>query len=214
MARDAAELRRRMVERQIAARGVRDPAVLGAMRAVPRHEFAAGHSLEAAYDDTPLPVGEGQTISQPYIVAVMTEAMEPGPGDRVLELGCGTGYQAAVLAEIVDRVHTIEYFPSLAETARARLERLGYRNVEVRIGSGWGGWPEAAPFDAAIVTFAAPEVPRAVVEQLRIGGRLVLPLGDARDLQELMAYRKREDGTLDARALGAVRFVPLQGERD
>lgn len=199
-----------MVARQIEARGVRDPLVLAAMRSVPRHEFVPPVSRAAAYGDHPLPIGEGQTISQPYIVALMTEALRPASGDRVLELGAGSGYQAAVLAAIVDSVFTIEFFPSLAAEAAARLQRLGYANVKVRAGDGWHGWPERAPFDAAIVTFATPEVPPALIDQLKPGGRLCLPLGSPGGHQELMLYVKRADGTLDQTCLAAVRFVPVQ----
>ena len=209
---DHAEQRRRMVERQIVARGVRDPDVLRAMREVPRHEFVPHGLRDAAHDDGPLPIGEGQTISQPYIVALMTEALDVAATDRVLELGTGSGYQAAVLAAIADSVYTIEYIPSLARAAARRLASLGYDNVLVRAGDGWRGWPERAPFDAAIITFATPEVPRAVVEQLVTGGRLCVPVGEAHGVQELMLYTKRDDGSLARRSLGAVRFVPVLGE--
>jgi protein-L-isoaspartate(D-aspartate) O-methyltransferase len=212
VAKDYAEERRRMVERQIAARGVRDPAVLEAMRSVPRHEFVPPSLRGSAHDDGPLPIGEGQTISQPYIVALMTEALQVGPADRVLELGTGSGYQAAVLAAIVDSVYTIEYLSGLARSAAERLARLGYGNVVVRAGDGWQGWPEHAPFDAAIITFAAPEVPPALVEQIVVGGRICIPLGDAHGVQELMVYTKDEKGRLSGRSLCAVRFVPVLGE--
>jgi len=207
-----AKQRRLMVERQIAARGIRDPVVLEAMEYVPRHEFVPDELEKSAYADHPLPIGEGQTISQPYIVALMTESMAVGPGDRVLELGTGSGYQAAVLAAIVDTVYTIEYFPSLAAEAERTFQRLGFDNILVRAGDGWAGWPEHAPFDAAIVTFAAPKVPEAVVEQLKVGGRLCIPLGEAHGTQMLMLYTKRADGSLDPRSLCAVRFVPVLGE--
>jgi len=212
VARDYAEQRRRMVERQIAARGVRDPAVLEAMRNVPRHEFVPPSLRGSAHDDGPLPIGEGQTISQPYIVALMTEALRVGPADRVLELGTGSGYQAAVLATIVDSVFTIEYLPGLARAAAELLARLGYDNVVVRAGDGWQGWPERAPFDAALVTFATPEVPPALVEQLVVGGRLCVPLGESHGVQELMLYTKDEKGRLSGRSLCPVRFVPVLGE--
>jgi len=209
---DHAQERHRMVERQIKARGIRDPAVLAAMAAVPRHEFVPPGLLHAAYADHPLPIGEGQTISQPYIVALMTEALGLRDTDRVLELGTGSGYQAAVLAALADTVYTIEYFPSLAENARQVFERLGLANIVVQAGDGWAGWPEHAPFDAAMVTFAAPEVPERVVEQLKVGGRLCIPLGEAHEVQMLMLYTKRADGGLAAESLGAVRFVPVLGE--
>jgi protein-L-isoaspartate(D-aspartate) O-methyltransferase len=209
---ERAEERNRMVERQIAARHIRDEAVLRAMRTVPRHEFVPRALAGSAYDDSPLPIGQGQTISQPYIVALMTEAIRPGPQDRVLELGTGSGYQAAVLATIVDSVFTIEYHADLARQAEATLRRLGYDNVLVRSGDGWHGWPERAPFAAAILTFATPRIPPDVAAQLVVGGRLCLPLGEANGVQELMLYTKREDGTLQGHSLGAVRFVPVLGE--
>jgi protein-L-isoaspartate(D-aspartate) O-methyltransferase len=208
---DYTAARRHMVARQIESRGVNDPAVLAAMTSVPRHEFVPEELRASAYDDNPLPIGEGQTISQPYIVALMTEALHPSPTDRVLELGTGSGYQAAVLAAIVDSVYTIEYFPGLAGAARQRLEQLGYDNVVVKAGDGWLGWPERAPFDAAIVTFATPSVPDALVAQLKTGGRLCIPLGEAHAIQELMLYIKQADGTLKGHSLCAVRFVPVQG---
>ena len=209
---DHARDRHRMVESQIRARGIRDPEVLAAMEAVPRHEFVPHDLRHAAYADHPLPIGEGQTISQPYIVALMTEALDLSPGDRVLELGTGSGYQAAVLAAMVDTVYTIEYFTSLAERARATFERLAYENILVKAGDGWGGWPEHAPFDAAIITFAAPSPPPALVEQLKVGGRLCIPVGPPEGSQNLVLYTKRDDGSLAARSLCAVRFVPVLGE--
>jgi protein-L-isoaspartate(D-aspartate) O-methyltransferase len=202
-----------MVQRQIQARGVTDPAVLEAMQSVPRHEFVPAELRDSAYADHPLPIGEGQTISQPYIVALMTESLRLGPTDRVLELGTGSGYQAAVLAAIVDSVFTIEYFPSLAQQAVERLNRLGYGNVRVKAGDGWGGWPEHAPYQGIIVTFAAPDVPEAAVQQLTVGGRLCIPLGEAHAVQELMVYTKQTDGSLAGQSLGAVRFVPVLGDR-
>jgi protein-L-isoaspartate(D-aspartate) O-methyltransferase len=204
--------RRLMVDRQIRSRGIHDGAVLEAMATVPRHEFVPQGARGAAYGDHPLSIGEGQTISQPYIVALMTAALRVGPGDRVLELGTGSGYQAAVLAAIVDTVFTIEYEPVLARRSAETLARLGYDNVVVRHGDGWRGWPEHAPFDAAIVTFAAPEVPPALIEQLEPGGRLCIPEGEARGVQKLMLYTKMEDGSLHRQNLCAVRFVPVQGE--
>ena len=209
---DYAKERQKMVDRQIKARGVRDSDVLTAMVSVPRHEFVPSDLQHAAYADHPLPIGEGQTISQPYIVALMTEALQVTAGDRVLELGTGSGYQAAVLATIVDTVYTIEYFSSLAERAQVTFERLGYENILVRAGDGWGGWPVHAPFDGIIVTFATPKPPPALVEQLKVGGRLCIPLGPPHGTQTLMLYTKQEDGTLTSRSLGAVRFVPVLGE--
>ncbi len=208
-----AAARQRMVEQQIASRGVRDPSVLAAMERVPRHEFVPAALRPEAHADHPLPIGEGQTISQPYIVALMTEALALLPESRVLELGTGSGYQAAILAVLADEVFTVEFSPSLAREAVDRLRRLGYDNVTVKAGDGWNGWPEHAPYDAIIVTFASPRVPPALGAQLRAGGRLCLPLGQPDGLQELMLYHKRDDGTLSAEDLGGVRFVPVQRAR-
>ena len=201
-----------MVDRQIAARGVRDQRVLEAMRDVPRHEFVPAAVRDAAYQDRPLPIGEGQTISQPYIVALMTEALQLRGGEKVLELGTGSGYQAAILAAIADTVCTIEYFAPLAAEAREVFDRLGYDRIISRAGDGWDGWPEYAPFDAAMVTFAAPQVPPALVTQLRSGGRICIPVGQAPGIQRLMVYTKRPDGSLAEEFLCDVRFVPVQGE--
>ncbi|HPW17753.1 MAG TPA: protein-L-isoaspartate(D-aspartate) O-methyltransferase [Candidatus Aminicenantes bacterium] len=203
--------RKRMVETQIAARGVRDPRVLGAMAAVPRHLFVPAGSADQAYEDHPLPIGEGQTISQPYIVAFMTERLALGPGDKVLEVGTGSGYQAAVLARIAAEIYTVEIHDGLARRAAALLERLGVRNVRVRAGDGFFGWPEAAPFDAVMVTAAAPEVPPALFAQLKEGGRLILPLGDPRGFQVLTVVAKR-GGKPVSKAVLDVRFVPMTGE--
>ena len=201
--------RARMVEEQIAARGVRDPAVLAAMREVPRHLFVRPADIIRAYDDRPLPIGHGQTISQPYIVALMTELARPRPGDVSLEVGTGSGYQAAVLSRIVRRVHTIELLEPLATTAKRRLADLGYRNVTVRAGDGYVGWPEAAPFDIILVTAAAPDIPPPLVQQLKTGGRMVIPVGTPGDVQELRVIEKKADGSLDIRSVIPVRFVPL-----
>lgn len=206
------ERRLEMVTQQIAARGIRDERVLAAMRSVPRHEFVPAAQRDAAYRDHPLPIGHGQTISQPYIVALMTESLRLRGGEKVLELGTGSGYQAAVLAALADTVCTIEYFAPLAAQARRTFTRLGYDRIIARAGDGWQGWPEHAPFDAAMVTFAAPQVPPALVAQLRTGGRLCIPLGRAHGVQRLMVYTKQEDGTLHEEFLCAVRFVPVQGE--
>jgi protein-L-isoaspartate(D-aspartate) O-methyltransferase len=202
--------RERMVRDQVAARGVRDPAVLHALRAVPREAFLPPELEEFAYDDTPLPIAAGQTISQPYIVALMAEALALGPGDRVLEVGTGSGYAAAVLGRMAREVFTIERHADLAETAAARLRRLGFANVHVRAGDGTLGWPEAAPFDAIVVAAGGPRVPPALVEQLAPGGRLVIPVGEARE-QRLVRLVKRPDGTCAREELGGVRFVPLIG---
>ncbi|MDX1675401.1 MAG: protein-L-isoaspartate(D-aspartate) O-methyltransferase, partial [Longimicrobiales bacterium] len=206
---DHPELRRAMVERQVEARGVTDTAVLRAMRSVPRHRFVPEAPPRLAYSDRPLPIGHGQTISQPYIVAFMAAAAEIEPGDRVLEIGTGSGYGAAVLAELADEVYTIEIVPELAERARSVLDRTGYDDVRVRTGNGWLGWPEHAPYDAVVVTAAPDEVPGALVEQLAMGGMLVVPVGTA--FQELRVLRKTPDGLREEASL-PVRFVPMVEE--
>jgi protein-L-isoaspartate(D-aspartate) O-methyltransferase len=204
-----AKVRVRMVESQIARRGVADSSVLAAMRDVPRHQFVPERYRDAAYADEPLPIGEGQTISQPYIVAYMTEALELQSHDRVLEIGTGSGYQAAVLAEIVDSVYTIEIVPPLAERAESTLTALGYTNIFVRCGDGYRGWPEHAPFDAIIVTAAPDHVPQPLIDQLAPGGRLIIPVGEFH--QELLVVRRTEQGVITDTTL-AVRFVPMTGE--
>lgn len=199
--------RERMVSQQIAARGVTDAATLAAMRKVPRHLFVPPSLADEAYDDTPLPIGHGQTISQPYIVGFMTQALGLR-GGKALEVGTGSGYQAAVLAEIAVKVYTIEILEPLAREARERLARLGYRNVEVRAGDGYLGWPEAAPFDGILVTAAAPRVPEPLKEQLADGGRLVIPVGD--EYQEILVVTRRGK-EFDERRVLPVRFVPMTG---
>jgi len=201
--------REEMVAAQIEERGVRDPRTLAAMRKVPRHLFVPPNLVRDAYSDHPLPIGHGQTISQPYIVAFMTEALGLRGGEKVLEVGTGSGYQAAVLAEIAARVYTIEIVAPLADEARERLARLGYRNVEVRAGDGYQGWAEAAPFDAVIVTAAAPRIPEPLKQQLKDGGRLVIPVGE--DDQELMVVTRRGSHYVEERVL-PVRFVPMTGK--
>jgi protein-L-isoaspartate(D-aspartate) O-methyltransferase len=201
--------RQRMVHRQLVRRGIEDPAVLEAMGTVPRHAFVPEALLDQAYSDEPLPIGEGQTISQPFIVALMTEALELSRGDRVLEIGTGSGYQAAVLAYMGAEVYSIERIPSLATAAAKRLEELGYTNVHVRAGDGNDGWPEVAPFDAVLVTAAAREIPRAPLQQLRIMGRMVLPVGGD-DSQELVRIWRTEEGFRED-YLGGCRFVRLIG---
>ena len=203
-----ADSRQVMVARQLQRRDITDPRVLIAMGTVPRHRFVPAAQAFRAYGDYPLPIGEDQTISQPYIVALMTQWAEVAPGDRVLEVGTGSGYQAAVLAELTDRVYSIEIRPELARQAAARLNDLGYGRVQVRSGDGYQGWPEAAPFDAILVTAAAPRVPPALTAQLKEGGRLVIPLGPPRGAQTLMRYR-RVQGKLVEEASLPVRFVPL-----
>jgi protein-L-isoaspartate(D-aspartate) O-methyltransferase len=208
-ASESAGARERMVREQIEARGVRDPATLAAMRKVPRHELVPEAVRLAAYEDHPLPIGLGQTISQPYIVAFMTEALGLRGGETVLEVGTGSGYQAAVLAEIAARVYTIEIVAPLAERARADLARLGYTNVHVRAGDGYLGWPEAAPFDAIIVTAAAPRIPEPLKAQLKDGGRLVIPVGE--EYQSLVVLT-RTGSTFAERTVLPVRFVPMTGK--
>lgn len=205
-----AQARHQMVRTQIEARGVTDEGVLRALRTVPRHKFVPEHPPGLAYADRPLPIGQGQTISQPFIVAYMTQAVQPDSTDRVLEVGTGSGYQAAVLAEIVDSVYTIEIVPELARTARQRLDRLGYGNVVVKQGDGYNGWPAHAPFDAIVVTAAPEQVPPPLVEQLAPGGRLVAPVGPEGGTQELLLLTKQEDGTTARKTLMPVRFVPFQ----
>lgn len=185
------------------------PAVMEAMRAVPRHAFVPTHEQVFAYDNRPLGIGFGQTISQPYIVAVMTELLDLTKDDRVLEVGTGSGYQTAVLAHLARRVYSIEVIPALAKAARARLATLGYDNVEVRVGDGYQGWPEAAPFEAIIVTAAPPSIPPALTEQLAVGGRLVVPIGPTGETQMLYRCCKRADGSLEQERKLPVAFVPM-----
>jgi len=185
------------------------PQVRAALAKVERHRFVPSDQQSLAYRNHPLPIGSGQTISQPYIVALSTDLVEPQPGQRVLEIGTGSGYQAAILAEIVSKVYSIELVPSLGKEAADRLRTLGYANVEVRIGDGYAGWPEQAPFDAIVVTAAAPRVPQALVDQLKPGGRMVIPVGASYEAQQLLLIVKRPDGTVERKSVLAVRFVPL-----
>jgi protein-L-isoaspartate(D-aspartate) O-methyltransferase len=203
------ELRLAMVSSQIEARRVRDPVVLQAMRTVPRHLFVPPEYREQAYADHPLPVGERQTISQPYIVALMTELAAPRPGSKVLEVGTGSGYQAAVLAACGAEVYTIEILPVLAKRAAELLERLGYEKLHTRTGDGYDGWPEAAPFDAIVVTAAPAEIPQPLLDQLAPGGRLVIPVGSYS--QELVTVTRTADG-FERRSVTPVRFVPMTGK--
>jgi protein-L-isoaspartate(D-aspartate) O-methyltransferase len=206
---DRSRERLEMVREQLEARDITDPAVLAVMRTVPRHEFVPPAQRDDAYVDSPLPIAGGQTISQPYIVAYMTQAAEIEPGDRVLEIGTGSGYQAAVLGEIAKEVYSIEIVPELAESARATLERLGYANVRVRAGDGYEGWPEHAPFDAILVTAAPDHIPDPLVQQLAVGGHMVVPVGDF--FQEMVILTKTPKGVVERRTI-AVRFVPMTGK--
>lgn len=209
---DFAGLRERMVERQIAARGIDDPVILDAFRSVPREAFVAEKHAHLAYEDGPLPIEAGQTISQPYIVALMIEAGEIERGDRVLEVGAGSGYAAAVMSRIADRVVAIERQFELVEIARERLRQLGYDNVEVLHGDGTVGCPEYAPFDAILAAASGSHVPASLISQLAVGGRLVMPIGGPQGGQDLVKVTKRPDGTTAEQSLGGVRFVPLIGE--
>jgi protein-L-isoaspartate(D-aspartate) O-methyltransferase len=202
------QAREQMVARQLAGRDITDARVLSAMGRVRRHLFVRPSLWGEAYDDHALPIAEGQTISQPYIVALMTQLLELTGRERVLEVGTGSGYQAAILAELSRQVFTIEILPALAQTAAAQLSALGYRNVEVRAGDGYRGWPEQAPFDAIVVTAGATHIPGPLIEQLKEGGRLVIPVGASSASQELLHGRK-EQGRLVTRVVAPVRFVPL-----
>lgn len=200
-----------MVITQIQNRGVTDENVLAAMHAVPRHEFVPESMRDQAYEDMPLPIGHDQTISQPYIVALMSELLALDPTSRVLEIGTGSGYQAAVLSRLAAEVYTIEIVEPLAQAAKETLARLGFSNLQVRSGNGWLGWPEAAPFDAIIVTCAPDKIPSALQEQLREGGRLVIPVGPEGGVQELFVMEKK-DGVIVKKSVIPVRFVPMTGQ--
>lgn len=204
-------LRARMVERQIAGRGIRDRHVLDAMTSVPREAFVEAQLGQRAYDDTPLPIEAGQTISQPYIVALMIEAAGIRPGDRALEIGAGSGYAAAVMAQIAEAVFAIERHEELARIAAERMHRLGYHNVAIRLADGSRGWPEEAPFDAILVAASGPHVPDVLKHQLAIGGRLVMPVGEPHGVQSLMKVVRSDGDEFTRENLGAVRFVPLLG---
>lgn len=205
--------RQAMIENHIKGRGIKDRRVLDIMGKIPRHLFVDEHVRDRAYGDHPLPIGEGQTISQPYVVALMTEALQLKPTDRVLEIGTGSGYQAAVLAGIVKEVYTIEIRKSLAAQAEKRLKDLGYTNVKVKYADGYFGWEEFAPFDAIIITASANHIPPPLIRQLKEGGRLILPLGSTVYYQTLTLATKRK-GDLDVQQMGAVAFVPMIGESD
>src|SRR5881397_3911993 len=207
-ASDFAAQRHRMVTEQLKARGISDDRVLNAMNKVPREEFVPPDSRAGSYEDGPLPIGYAQTISQPYIVAFMTEQLRLKPSDRVLEIGTGSGYQAAILAELMSQVYSIEIVERLAKNAEATLQRLGYKNVHVKVGDGYKGWPEAAPFDAIIVTCAPDHVPQPLIDQLKEGGRMIIPVGENWSNQELYLLEKRGKG-INKRAVLPVRFVPM-----
>ncbi len=222
-AADMARERQAMVEEVVSMarafggvmdKGTIDPRVLAALGRVPRHEFVSQLLRFAAYDNRPLPIGHGQTISQPYIVAVMTDYLKVGAGDTVLEIGTGSGYQAAVLAELGAKVATIEIVEPLAKEAEERLRRLGYASVATKIGDGYHGWPERGPFDAIVVTAAASHVPPPLMRQLKPGGRMVIPIGAPFQTQQLMLVEKLADGTVTTRQMAPVRFVPLTGGHD
>lgn len=204
------ERRLRMVEEQVRARGVRQPEVLEAMAEVPRHLFVPEGYEDQAYEDRPLPIDHGQTISQPYMVALMTELLDLSGDERVLEIGTGSGYHSAVLSRVADEVYTIEIIEPLAARAAVRLKSLGYGNVRVRIGDGYGGWPAYAPFDAIILTAAPQKIPDPLIEQLKVGGRMVVPVGEV--IQDLLLIVKNRDGTLTKQRMAPVRFVPMTGE--
>lgn len=203
-------LRQRMVERDLRGRGIQDPRVLEALGSIPRHEFVPKTLWSAAYEDRPLPIGSGQTISQPYVVALMTELLELKGKEKVLEIGTGSGYQAAVLAKMAEKVYSIEIIPSLSERAGEVLTRLGFTNVELKVGDGFYGWAEKGPFDAILLTAAAPRIPERLWEQLREGGRLIMPLGEEGKTQRLIRARKLKGKQL-IEDLSAVLFVPLTG---
>jgi len=207
---DFERMRGLMVEQQLVPRGIRNPRVLDAFRKVPRHLFVEKGLQDSAYDDHPLPIGEGQTISQPYMVACMTQCLDIQKDERVLEIGTGSGYQAAILAEMAAEVYTVERISSIAKKAEARLKELGYNNVQFRVADGTNGWPEKAPFDGIIVTAGAPRVPEPLVEQLAEGGRLLIPVGGSWS-QELSLVRKEKGVVREEYVCGCV-FVPLVGE--
>lgn len=203
------QMRHKMVEYQIKARGIQDTRVLEVLGKIPRHLFVPENLKDQAYNDEPLPIGSGQTISQPYIVAYMTEQLQLEGAEKVLEIGTGSGYQAAVLAELVQRVYSIEIIPELSYQAQKVLDILGYTNIEFKIGNGYFGWPDEAPFDAIIVTAAPEKIPQTLIDQLKIGGRMIIPVGDF--FQNLYLVEKKEDGIKKENKL-PVRFVPLQDE--
>lgn len=204
-----AQKRFEMVEQQIIARGIQNGRVIQAMLKVPRHEFVSEGQRESAYNDSPVPIEKGQTVSQPYIVALMTELLDPAPGKKILEVGTGSGYQSAVLAETGCELYTVEIIESIAASARQILDRLGYQNIKFKVGDGYSGWGEYAPFDAIIVTAAPETIPQKLIEQLKTGGRMVIPVGDVS--QELKLIEKTDSG-IDVKDVTSVRFVSMTGE--
>lgn len=200
--------RERMVKTQIEARGIKNPLILEAMRNVPRHKLVPENQRQNAYSDRPLAIGDGQTISQPYIVAYMTNLLDPKKGMKVLEIGTGSGYQAAVLAEIASEVYTVEIIEKLGRRAEKDLQEMGYDNIQVKIGDGYAGWEEHAPFDAILVTAAAPEIPQPLIDQLKVGGRMIIPVGPVAQTQELVMVEKTKD-EVKTKNLLPVRFVPF-----
>lgn len=204
--------REAMVDTQLVPRGINDEAVLDSMLSVPRHRFVPDHLQDRAYEDSALPIKENQTISQPYIVALMTQALEPTTTDRVLEIGTGSGYAAAILSQIVAEVYTIERYEALGCKAETKFEELGYDNINVKIGDGTKGWPEKADFNGVLVSAGAPVVPESLAEQLVIGGRLVIPVGNKAGVQDLVRVKKKDEDEFVREQLGKVRFVPLVGE--
>ena len=209
--RDLDMRREIMIERDLKGRGIYDPEVLAAMREVPREEFVPAELAEHAYEDYPLPIDEGQTISQPYMVAYMAESLELEPTERVLEIGTGSGYSAAVLSRLAAEVYTVEHFATLAKSAGERLQRLGFDNIRIFVGDGTLGWPELAPYDAIVVTAGAPRVPEPLLKQLVIGGRLVVPVGPNQFVQTLIRVRRVKEEEYKQENLMAVQFVPLIG---
>jgi protein-L-isoaspartate(D-aspartate) O-methyltransferase len=205
--------REQMVARQIEGRGLRDPAILAAMREVPREAFVSERHRQFAYDDGPLPILEGQTISQPYVVALMIQMLYLKPEDRVLEIGTGSGYAAAILSRIASEVHTVERVESLVQYAQQNLAAVGYKNVHVHLGDGTLGWPEYAPYDAIIVAAGGPQIPQALKDQLAVGGRLVMPVGSEQRAQRLVRLTRLDEDEYEQETLSHVRFVPLIGEQ-
>ncbi len=206
------EQRQKMIETQLKSRGIENEKVLKAFLDVPRHKFVPDHLKEKAYEDRPLPIGEGQTISQPYIVAEMISALAPESKDKVLEVGCGSGYAAAILAQIVNKVYGLERIKAVAEQAKKNIAFLKYENIEIELGDGTKGWPEAAPYDGILVSAAAPDIPDSLLKQLKTGGYMCIPVG-GKNSQKLLQIKKIDENEIEKKNLGRVRFVPLIGEK-